>query len=159
MRLIGLDMGDKRTGVATGSDDVGLATPVGVLEAPVGERLTAQILVAIDEHGADRIVIGLPLNMDGTEGPRAKLVREFAATLAERTSIPIELQDERLSSYEADRRMARSGLTHKQKKSRRDALAAAAMLQDYLERGRANTAVDDTTTDRAPLEASDSDDD
>lgn len=79
------------------------------------------------------LVLGLPYNMDGTEGPRAKLVRTWAASIAKSTGHPILLVDERLSSAQADKWMARSGLTHKQKKARRDALAAAAILQRFLD--------------------------
>jgi len=78
------------------------------------------------------LVIGLPLNMDGTEGPRAKLVRSFAVLLETRTARVVHMQDERLTSANADWNMAGSGLTHKQKKSRRDALAAAEILKDFL---------------------------
>lgn len=134
MRLIAFDIGDKRTGFATGSLELGLVTPVGVLEVPCGAALVARMVDAIEEHGAERVILGLPLNMDGTEGPRAKLLRTFATDLAKRISCEIEWQDERLSSYAADQRMSRTGLTHQQKKARRDALAAASILQDYIDR-------------------------
>jgi putative Holliday junction resolvase len=88
---------------------------------------------AVDRHGPDAIVLGMPLNMDGSEGAAAKDVRAFAAELAARTRLPVHLQDERLTSFEADARMAQSGRTHKQKKELRDALAAAAILEDWLD--------------------------
>lgn len=78
------------------------------------------------------IILGLPINMDGSEGSRAALVRAWAARIAQATGHRVRLVDERLSSAQADQWMARTGLTHKQKKARRDALAAAAILQRFL---------------------------
>lgn len=138
MRYLCIDLGDKRTGVATGDDVTRLASPVGVLEVPrerdAGQALLDAIARVIDEHlgRADELVIGLPLNMDGSEGDRARLVREFAESLRERTKRVIHFQDERLSSAQADWELGGTGLTHKQKKARRDALAAAAILRDFL---------------------------
>lgn len=143
MRYLCIDLGDRRTGLAVGDAITRLATPIEVLEVPIdvngGEALLAAIEKAIDEQigpGAGELVFGLPLNMDDTEGPRAKLVRAFAARVAGRTGRTIHFHDERLSSASADWTMSQSGLTHKQKKQRRDALAAAAILRDFLD-GRA----------------------
>lgn len=148
MRYLALDLGDKRTGVAVGDSITRLVSPVDVLEVPVrqgnGEALLGAIASAAAEHlgsvgpgrigGRGEIVVGLPVNMDGTEGPRAKLVRAFGAKIGERTGRQVRFQDERLTSSAADWVMARSGLSHKQKKERRDALAAAAILNDFLAR-------------------------
>ncbi len=133
MRYLAIDLGDKRTGLATGDDDTKLVSPVGVLEIPRGEALVDAIMKAVVEHEPGAIVIGLPLHMDGTEGDRAKIAREFAADITKRCELPVHLQDERLTSFAADQRMAGSGRTHKQKKQIRDALAAAEILQDFLE--------------------------
>ena len=76
--------------------------------------------------------MGLPLNMDGTEGPAAKDARAFAEQVQQRCGLVVHLQDERLTSFEADQRMARSGRTRGEKKELRDALAAAALLEDFL---------------------------
>ena len=85
-------------------------------------------------HGSrGGLVVGLPINMDGSEGQRAKLVRAWAARIAARTGWGVELFDERLTSSAADAKMARTGLTYKQKKERRDAIAAAEILRGYLE--------------------------
>ncbi|MCC6678705.1 MAG: Holliday junction resolvase RuvX [Phycisphaerales bacterium] len=140
MRYLCIDLGDKRTGIAVGDAITRLATPAEVLEVPIdlngGEALLAAIAKAIEEQigpGAGELVFGLPLNMDDTEGPRAKIVRAFAARVAERTRRVVHFHDERLSSASADWTMSQSGLTHKQKKQRRDALAAAAILRDFLD--------------------------
>ena len=142
MRYICIDLGDKRTGLAAGDSITRLATPLAVLEVSISERAGEALLDAIaraigeqiSAHSQAELVIGLPLNMDGTEGPRSKLVRDFAARLHKKLVPPraIHFQDERLTSADADWQMARSGMTHKQKKQHRDALAAAAILSDYL---------------------------
>lgn len=136
MRLMAIDLGDQRTGLAVGDTVTGLVSPAGVIRVPIarhdGAELLGAIARAVGEHGPRRLVLGLPLNMDDTEGPRARQARAFAQRLARATGLPVDLRDERLSSADADWAMARSGLTHGQKKSRRDALAAAAILRDHL---------------------------
>ncbi len=134
MRYLAIDLGDRRTGLAGGDDETGLVTPIGVLEVPTGPPLLEALDDAVASHGPDALVVGLPLNMDGTEGPGAKRARELGRALAERSSRPVYYQDERLTSFGADQQMARSGRTHKQKKKLRDALAACAILRDYLKR-------------------------
>jgi putative Holliday junction resolvase len=134
-----VDLGDKRTGIAVGDAVTRIASPVEVIEVSIGtnggEDLLRAIVAAAKEHVGLRgseLVVGLPLNMDGSEGQRAKLVRAFAARLGAATGMPVHFQDERLTSVEADWNMARSGMTHKDKKGKRDALAAAVLLRDYL---------------------------
>ncbi|MEM1186329.1 MAG: Holliday junction resolvase RuvX [Planctomycetota bacterium] len=139
-RFIGVDLGDKRTGLALGDSVTRLASPASLVETPIDERDGDALLDALDDaigelvdRGDATLVIGLPLNMDGTEGARAKLTRAFAQRLSDRTGRPIEMHDERRTSLQADERLARTGLTHKQKKLRRDAIAASAMLQAFLD--------------------------
>lgn len=139
MRVLGIDLGDKRTGVASGDSITGVASPLDVLEVPIdrdtGRALLDALARIVAEHRPDRLVVGLPLNMDDSEGPGAKKARAFAARLAERLgpgAPAIDFQDERLTSADADWAMAQSGLTRGQKKARRDALAAAAIVRDYL---------------------------
>ncbi len=140
MRYLAIDVGGSRTGLALGDDETGLAGPVGMIEVPAGKdgagALLAAIRSAVTQHLGDsdpgELVVGLPLNMDGTEGPAAKAARALAARLAEVTGRVVHLHDERLSSAQADWSMARSGLTRGQKKQRRDALAAATILADFL---------------------------
>jgi putative holliday junction resolvase len=150
MRYISIDLGDKRTGIAAGDAVTRLVSPVGVLQTPLahggGESLLEAIAAASEEQlgpparpgfrgTPGEIVVGLPVNMDGTEGPRAKVVRAFAQRIATRTGRVVHLQDERLTSSAADWAMARTGMTYKEKKERRDALAAAAILNDFLSGG------------------------
>jgi putative Holliday junction resolvase len=139
MRYFAVDLGDKRTGLAVGDSITRIVTPTDVLEVPIslrdGEALVEAIKKAVHEHVGTRdaaLVVGLPLNMDSSEGPRAAMVRAFAARLGRATTLPVHFQDERLTSVQADWQMARSERTHQDKKKIRDALAAAALLQDYL---------------------------
>lgn len=153
MRYLAIDLGDKRTGFASGDDVVGIVQPLSVAEAPSRAVQVKASLKVIDEFGPNRIVIGLPYNMDGSEGPRAKLVREFAAELAAHLPrfprVEIAFQDERLSSFAAEERLARTGRTHGEKKALRDALAACAILEDYLRALRGASANPDGNMDNA----------
>jgi putative Holliday junction resolvase len=140
MRYIAIDLGDARTGLAIGDAITRVVTPMDVIECSAslcgGEALLDLVQRAIESAVSSRaaceLIVGLPMNMDGTEGARAKAVRAWAERLASRTGRRVHLQDERLTSSEADWSMARSGLTRKQKKERRDALAAATILRDFL---------------------------
>ncbi len=131
-RFVAIDYGQKRTGLAVGDDITGLVQPYEVLSVAHGEPLYAALTKAIDEIGPDAIVVGLPLNMDGSEGPAAKAARDFGAVIAERTRLPVDYQDERLSSFSAETQLAGTGRTRKEKRELRDALAAAEILREYL---------------------------
>ena len=133
MRYLAVDLGDKRTGLAIGDDETRLASPLTVIEVARGEMLIDAIADSIKEQAPDAIVLGLPLNMDGTEGPQAKLAREFGEQLQKRCGLEVNYHDERLTSFAADQQMAGTGRTHKQKKRLRDALAAAEILRDFLD--------------------------
>ena len=133
MRYLAFDLGDKRTGLAIGDDETGIVSPVATVECSMDGSLLDRLSLCIEQHEPDELVVGLPLNMDGTYGPQARRIAAFAERLAERVLLPIHLQDERLSSAAADEAMSQSGLTHKQKKHRRDALAAAAILKSFLD--------------------------
>ena len=134
MRYLAVDLGDKRTGLAVGDDELRMSQPVTVLEIPIGERLVNAIVNAIEEHGVDALVIGLPLNMDGSHGQRVAVTKAFAETLQHATSLQLHFQDERLTSSAAEEKLSGSGKTHKQKKKMRDALAAAEFLNDFLQK-------------------------
>ena len=141
MRYLAIDLGDKRTGLAVGDDETGLCAPERVIEAPMvggvmSDRLVAELRRAVESFGPGALVVGLPLHMDGTESGRSKLARDAAAVLERELGLPVHLQDERLTSVDAERALAQSGLTHAQKKRLRDAIAAAAILRDFLEARR-----------------------
>jgi putative Holliday junction resolvase len=131
-RYLAVDVGGKRTGLALGDTLTRMAMPVEVLHVPRGPALLDMIAKAVKAHAPDAIVMGLPLNMDGSEGSAVEQARAFAAEVQARTGLAVHLQDERLTSFEADQRMARTGRTHGEKKELRDAIAAAALLEDFL---------------------------
>jgi 6-phosphogluconolactonase len=134
MRYLAIDHGQKRTGLALCDAGETVVSPLRVLEG--GGDLIAQIREAVAEYQAEALVIGLPYNMDGTEGPRAADVRRFAEALKKAVGLPVEFFDERLSSYEAEGKLAGRDLTRKGKKKRIDAMAAAAILQGFLDAGK-----------------------
>jgi putative Holliday junction resolvase len=132
MRYLAVDLGDKRTGLAVGDDELKMAQPVTVLEIPIGDLLVTAIVDAIEEQDVDALVVGLPLNMDGSLGQRVAITKSFAEKLQAATSLLLHFQDERLTSSAAEEKLSGSGKTHKQKKKIRDALAAAEILNDFL---------------------------
>lgn len=131
MRYLAIDLGLKRVGLAISDAGQAMAFPLVVIEAGAG--LIAKITDVVRTEKIGAIVIGLPLNMDGSGGPRAKASRDFADTLAKTVSVPISLFDERLSSAEADWKLMGSEFTRDEKKKRQDAIAAAVFLQTFLE--------------------------
>jgi len=140
VRYIAIDIGDKRTGIAVGDSETLIVSPRETLEVPITHNGGADLVAAVVKAVADvcgawqkcELVVGLPLNMDGSEGPQAKKSREFGERLGAATKRVVHFQDERLTSVDADWSMSQSGLTHGGKKARRDALAAAAILRDFL---------------------------
>jgi len=132
MNYLCFDIGGRRTGIATGDDVSGFVSPVDVVEASSDDHLLQQLAEHVRDYQPDAIVIGLPLNMDGSDSGGSRRVRELADAMRQRFGCDIHLHDERLTSFDADQQMARSGRTHLQKKKLRDALAAAAILRDYL---------------------------
>ena len=132
MRYLAIDPGDRRTGLAVGDDQTRIACPVGMIETSRSEERLRKIGQAIDTHSPDALVVGLPLNMDGTEGAAARKARALAEQLRGRFHLPVHLVDERLSSHMAEDQLREIALTRKHKKLRRDALAAATILRDFL---------------------------
>ncbi len=116
MRYLAIDLGDKRTGLAVGDNELRMAQPVCVLQVPIGDLLITAITKAIEEQGVDALVMGLPLNMDGSLGQRVEITKTFAEKLRAATNLDIHFQDERLTSSAAEEQLSGSGKTHKQKK-------------------------------------------
>ena len=133
MRFLAIDHGLKRTGLAI-SDSAGtLATPHSVVQTQNESFLIESIAQLAGRESVEAIVLGLPLNMDGSEGPRAKSVRDFAEKLSLHVKLPIHFHDERLSSYAAQDLFAGVELSIKDKQKRLDAVAAANILQSFLD--------------------------
>jgi putative Holliday junction resolvase len=138
MRLLGLDIGDRRVGVAV-CDELGLlATPLTVIRRASKAEDFAAIAQLVREREADGLVIGLPLSADGSAGPQAQRIERYAAALAEAlraegVELPIAFWDERLSTQRAQRAMIAAGRKAEARRARIDAAAAAVILQDYLD--------------------------
>jgi putative Holliday junction resolvase len=129
-RSLGLDVGDVRVGVALG-DPLGiLASPFTIVTRRGNEADYDNLLKIIADNAVELIVVGLPISMDGTEGPQALKTRAFAEELRRRTEVPLVYQDERLSTVEARRMVQEARKTTRLE--RYDAAAAALILQDYL---------------------------
>ena len=134
MRVMAIDYGDRRIGVAVSAALRTIAGDAFTIEAWDMSRAAARIAAEARSRGADTLVLGLPKNMDGSEGPRAERTREFAALLeAESGLIPV-LWDERRSSVEAHAILHANGKKMKQHKKNVDAVAAALLLEGYLAR-------------------------
>ncbi len=136
MRVLGIDYGRRRIGLAISDPDGILATPLPVY-ARRGARADIEYIVRLArEKDAEMIVIGLPLNMDGSSGEMADEVVAFAERLSARVGVPILTFDERLTSEEADRVLIQADVSRKRRKEVQDSLAAVLILQGYLERAR-----------------------
>ena len=129
-RSLGLDIGDKWIGVAL-SDPLGiLASPLTIINRSDEKAGLEAIIGIIDQHKVGKIIAGLPLSMDGSIGQHAEKVKDFVRELCDHTEVPIEFRDERLSTVSAKRLMREAG---KMGKARDDAIAAALILQSYLD--------------------------
>ena len=134
MRIAGLDLGERRIGVAV-SDALGFtAQPLGTVERVSLATDLARITEMLDAYEISRFVAGLPLLMDGSEGEQAATVRRFCGALEAGTGLPVSFQDERLSSVESKRLLSAAGVSGKAKKGKVDRMAAALILQSYMDR-------------------------
>jgi putative holliday junction resolvase len=132
--LIGLDLGTKTVGVAASDPDRRLAAPVETIARKRFSDDAARILELAGERRAAGFVLGLPINMDGTEGPRAQATRAFARNLAKLTELPIALWDERLSTAAVERALIEAHVSRSKRKAVIDQHAAAYILQGALDR-------------------------
>jgi putative Holliday junction resolvase len=139
VRIVGLDVGERRIGVAVSDVSCTLARPLGVLAAKGLDGDAVQVAAAEiarlagEEDGVASIVVGLPKRLDGAPNEMTPRVERFARLLETRTALPVVLQDERLSSHEAESRLALREKDWRERKKRLDAAAAAVILQDYLD--------------------------
>lgn len=136
MRILALDIGDVRIGLAI-SDVLGItANPLETYRRKKDDLQgdCAYIAALAREKGAEKLVLGLPVNMDGTEGPRVEKTREFAACLAAHTDLPIDYQDERLTTVTAERVLIEQGVRREKRKEVIDKVAATIILRCYLDR-------------------------
>lgn len=137
MKIMGIDYGDARTGVAISDLLCSIVGSTYVIPSRNTEKAIADIVKLIQENGVGQLVVGLPKNMNGTEGPRAELCREFAAKLEEVTGLPVVLWDERRTTVEAHNILSMHNYHGQKRKNTVDAVAASLILEGYLQfRGR-----------------------
>ena len=135
MKVLALDVGDRRTGVAL-SDAVGMiAIPLTTIQASDEDELATVVMALIEEHGAGEVVVGMPLTLAGERGSQAKRTGHFVRHLRSQIDVPIKTVDERLSTVEATRRIREAGGRRKRAREGIDAAAAAVVLQAYLDSG------------------------
>jgi putative holliday junction resolvase len=136
-RVLGIDFGERRIGLAISDPSATIAQPLPTLTRRAGKRPpVAAITELISVHEVDRAVIGLPLNLAGDETEWTAAVRDFAAKVEQRAGIPVEFIDERMTSVQAERAVRSIGLkkSEREQKDRIDAAAAVLLLQTYLDR-------------------------
>ena len=131
MRYLAIDYGIKHTGLAICDASETIASPLTVIHGQ--KDLLKQIADTVKAENVEAIVIGLPLNMDDSQGPQVKLVFKFADQLKAHLDVPIHFQDERLSTFSAEEKLAAADFTRAKKKKRLDAIAAAQILEAFLE--------------------------
>lgn len=132
--ILGIDHGNVRTGIAATDEQGMMAFPVMTVTQTYMPKLIAQIAEIIKERNCGLAVVGLPRNMDGTEGSRADECREFAAALSQSTGIKVELIDERLTTVQAARDLTDAGVFGKKRKNSIDTQSAVLILQSYLDK-------------------------
>jgi putative Holliday junction resolvase len=137
MRLLALDVGERRVGVAISDSTGTLARPLQALMRGSLEEDVAAVVALVAEHGVDLVVMGQPLSLDGTEGPQARLIARYAEELAARLPVQVILWDESLSTMAAEEILRQSRGEKKRRRARAsgelDAIAAAVILQSYLD--------------------------
>lgn len=137
MKIMGVDYGDARTGIAISDMLCSIVGSTAVVPSRNREKAIADIVKLVKDNGVTEIVVGLPRNMDGTEGPRAQLCREFAQMLEDATGVKTVMWDERRTTVEAHNILSQHNYHGKKRKETVDAVAASLILEGYLAfRGR-----------------------
>ena len=131
--LLGLDLGEKTIGLALSDTTLLIATPLSTIQRAKFTRDAENLAAIIEEHDVGGLVIGLPINMDGSEGPKCQSARQFAANILERMEIEIAFWDERLSTVAVTRTMIEADMSRARQKQAVDKMAAAYILQGALD--------------------------
>ena len=140
MRVLALDIGEKRVGVAYATTEFRVAMPLEVVPASEVESGGRTFRRIMEDHEPDMILAGMPLTMNGERGPQADRVQAIATAVADRYGLPLEFVDERLSSSQAKRVLHEQGLTERQMRGKLDCVAASLFLQAWLD-GQAKPAI------------------
>jgi len=137
LRILGLDHGERRIGVALSDPTGTIASPHSVIDRR-GDDVAGALRSLIDEYGVELIVVGLPLQLSGEEGISAQAARAFADDVAEESGLPVALQDERYTTVTAEEALLEGGVRRRRRREVRDKVAAAVMLQSYLDSRRSD---------------------
>ncbi|HNP72385.1 MAG TPA: Holliday junction resolvase RuvX [Kouleothrix sp.] len=138
-RVMALDVGGRRIGVALSDTRRVLASPLTTLRAEPRERALAEVAKLVREYEVCELVVGLPLTLSGEVGPQARLIQQFAEQLQAQLAVPVRMFDERLTTVAAERMMVDLGMKPEQRKARIDEVAASIILQDFLDSIRERT--------------------
>jgi putative holliday junction resolvase len=138
MRVLAIDHGTKRVGLALSDETGTIAQPLQFLLAEPAATLLDRLKETVAERKVEQIVVGLPRNMNGTYGPAAEKAREFVAALQQVVGVPVATWDERLTTVQAHRVLIETGMRREKRKERVDQTAAAILLQSYLDRANAS---------------------
>jgi putative Holliday junction resolvase len=133
MRVLGVDPGSRRIGLALSDEDGIIASPLGTVQVKAREQGAREVAALAAEHQVCTIVVGLPLRLDGSEGEAVRLARWFAERLGTLTKLPIELWDERMSTLAAERALRSAGVRGSAQRGKVDRVAAALLLQSFLD--------------------------
>jgi len=134
LRLLGLDLGTKTIGLALSDGLLTVGSPYRTIQRTKFTRDAEELLAVTAKEGVYALIIGLPLNMDGSEGPRVQATKAFVRSLAQKSDLPVAFWDERLSTVAAERALLEADLSRKKRAERIDATAAAFILQGALDR-------------------------
>jgi putative Holliday junction resolvase len=133
MRILGLDHGTRRIGVAVSDETKTIATPLEFIPAEAMDKVIERLQQLIRERDVELILIGMPRNMDGSYGPATEKVKEFIAAIQPHITAPVKTWDERLTSVMANRALLEGNIRRDQRKQKVDKMAAAILLQSYLD--------------------------
>jgi len=139
VRILGLDLGEKRVGVAISDPEQTLAFPLTVIFRKGEEEVMETVKELVHQYQVERIIVGLPRTLRGEIGREVEKVQAFLKRFSQEVDIPVETWDERLSSSAAERLLVEAGVKSKRRKAHRDAMAAAFILQGYLDHQRRTT--------------------
>ncbi len=161
--MMALDIGEVRCGIAVSDPDARVASPLVVLPADEVASCAKSFRLLLEDWEPELLVCGLPMSFDGTDGPQAKRMRQVAGCVSDKTGLPVEFADERLSSSEAKRRLREMGYDERKMRGKVDMIAASLFLQAYLDShadlgarsvGGAKGAGSGATPEEAPFEES-----
>ena len=146
-RVLAIDLGTKRIGIALSDPTATVASPLETLPATGLRRAADQVSELCRRHDVETVVVGWPRNMDGSQGPAAREAEAFAERLRAALRVPVELWDERLSTAAAERTLLEAGLRREKRRESRDRVAAALILQSYLDAHRPRPTLPDAPSD------------